>query len=176
MMTRRNFMGAGFGLAASGLILPTSVIAAPKDRTISIVNMHTGERISTTYWSNGKYLKNELADISKVLRDHRTGEIIAFDSRLFDFLGLIHEKVGSKNEFQIWSAYRSPKTNASLRSMGAAENSYHIRGKALDLNLPGTHLTNMKKAARSLRAGGVGFYPESKFIHLDTGPARSWHG
>ena len=148
------------------------------ERKLSFLNLHTGERIHTVYWAEGQYLPEGLSAINKVLRDHRTGETYDIDRDLLDMLQLLNYKMTSQNEFHVISGYRSPATNAALnaRSNGVAKRSLHMQGKAIDIRLPGHDLTNLRQAALSLQAGGVGYYPKSDFIHIDTGRVRQWGG
>ena len=128
------------------------------------------------YWANGKYDLNSLNEINHILRDHRTNDIYEIDAGLIDLLHNLHEITGSKSAFHIISAYRSPKTNKKLRqkSNGVAKRSLHLQGKAIDIRLPDIELKHLRDAAISLKAGGVGYYARSKFIHIDTGKPRSW--
>lgn len=179
MISRRQFL---LGSAVSGLTLLAAPsiaarTAAPVERKLSFYNLHTGESLNTTYWSKGKYIAAELADINKLLRDHRTGRIEAIDKRLLDQLFLLQQHAERSGIFHIISGYRSPATNAGLHQddkSGVAKRSLHMQGRAVDVRLPGIELKHLRKAALQLRAGGVGYYPESNFIHLDTGRVRYW--
>lgn len=187
-LDRRGFLKSGLvagAAAAAGLILPGSdafaaALAQPPGskggREISFVNVHTGERFSGEYWTTEKYLPDAFRAIKHVMRDHRTDEIFPIDPRLIDILFVLQHKLGSRRSFEILSGYRSPKTNAVLRrvSYGVAKKSLHMQGQAVDLRLPGISLAGLRRAAMSLQAGGVGFYPGSRFVHLDTGRVRHW--
>lgn len=175
--TRRSFIQAGAGLAASLLILPQPALAgSQQERKLSFHNTHTGEKTSAVYWADGDYLADGKQEIDEILRDHRTDEIYPIDTGLLDLLYLLRAEVEGKRAFEIISGYRSPATNAALRnnSSGVAKRSYHMQGKAIDIRLPGCDLENLHNAAISMRAGGVGYYPGSDFIHVDVGPYRSW--
>src|SRR4030065_63763 len=50
-----------------------------------------------------------------------------------------------------------------------ARDSLPTHGQAIDIRLSGVALADLHRAALGLRAGGVGNYPTSNFIHLDTG-------
>jgi len=117
-----------------------------------------------------------LRDINTVLRDHRSGDVYPIDTDLLDLLFALQATVGSRKAYEVISGYRSPATNASLRntSSGVAKRSYHMQGKAIDIRLPGCDLEQLHTAALSIKAGGVGYYPGSDFIHVDVGPLRSW--
>jgi len=167
-----------------GLLTTAWLAAAPVfanrqpvlERELRLSNTHTGERVSAVYWANGEYLESELDTINSVLRDHRSGDVHTIDTGLLDLLFVLNSLLDSRKPFQVISGYRSPATNAALRasSSGVARNSYHIQGKAIDIRLPGCELDDLHRAALSLAAGGVGYYPGSDFIHVDVGPVRSW--
>jgi len=110
------------------------------------------------------------------LRDHRTGDHHSMDPALFDLLHQVQARLECRGEFQIISGYRSPKTNKMLRrnSSGVAKRSMHMDGKALDIRLEGCDLKQLHRAAKSLKAGGVGLYTRSNFVHVDTGRVRYW--
>ena len=110
------------------------------------------------------------------MRDFRTGDIHAIDVRLLDLLVALHQRMGSARPFDVISGYRSPATNAMLaaESNGVAKHSLHMEGKAIDIRLGDRRLTDLQVAALSLRRGGVGYYPQSNFVHVDVGPPRSW--
>ncbi len=146
------------------------------ERTLKFINLHTDESLSCCYWSNGEHNQGGLSDINQILRDHRADESIAMDTRLLDFLYTLHQISGSKAPYHVISAYRSPKTNEKLRqqSNGVAKRSLHMQGKAIDVRLPDIKLAQLRDAALSLEAGGVGYYEKSNFLHLDMGKPRSW--
>ncbi len=145
-------------------------------RALAFVNTHTNERFNDTYWSAGTYVPEALAAINTVMRDHRTGEVYAMDPNLLDLLHRLHGLVDASAPFQIISAYRSPASNATLasRSNGVATRSLHMQGKAIDIRIAGIELTRLRDTAISMRAGGVGYYEASNFIHVDTGRVRRW--
>jgi uncharacterized protein YcbK (DUF882 family) len=175
MVDRRCFLKTSLGL---GLALAAGrVTARPADaRMLSVYNTHTGERARATYWADGMYVGDELLRLDRVLRDHRSNETAAMDPALFDILYDVQQATGARGDFHIISGFRSPATNRMLRqhSDGVAEHSLHTVGKAIDLRLPGYDLDALRRAARSLRAGGVGYYPRSQFVHVDTGRVRTW--
>jgi uncharacterized protein YcbK (DUF882 family) len=176
-MNRREFLRIGAGATATliarpGLAKPN----APLERSLGFYNTHTGEALKTVYWAEGTYQPEGLQEINRILRDHRTGDVHTMDKSLLDLLYLLQTKSGRKDKFHIISGYRSPATNSMLnaRSAGVAKRSYHMQGKAVDIRLPGYDLKKLHQAALALKAGGVGCYPSSNFIHVDVGPARSW--
>ena len=176
-ISRRGFLQTCLGTTAT-LATPSlwaSVHRTP-ERTLSFTNLHTGEKLRTTFWAEGDYIRDELKAINHVLRDHRSGDVHAMDPKLLDLLYLLQQSVAVKGAFHIISGYRSPATNRQLsaRSSGVAKKSLHMQGKAIDIRLPGCELKQLQKAALALQAGGVGYYPKSNFIHVDTGRVRRW--
>lgn len=178
-VTRRRFLALGVGVAATVLSGPTRAKAkAVPEKALSLYNMHTGERLRTVYWCRAGYVPEALSDISHLLRDHRTGEVHRIEPRLLDLLYRLTKAVDTKKDFHVVSGYRSPTTNAMLRSHGhgVAKNSLHMQGKAIDIQVPGRDPSVLRRAALSLRAGGVGYYPRPGFVHVDVGRVRYWSG
>ena len=174
--SRRKVLGFALPLAM-GLVASPALASLPRGvRSLSFKNLHTDEHVSTDYWADGWYNPDALAEINHVLRDFRTGEAHPIDPKLLDLLHQIRAKLDTDANFEIFSAYRSPKTNAALRrrSRGVARKSLHMQGKAVDVRLPGRRLRDVRRAAKALRAGGVGYYPRSGFVHLDVGRVRYW--
>ena len=181
--SRRGFLKIGF-MATAGLALPAVSLAkvtsrnAPSEKTLSLLNQHTGESLDNiVFWENGDYLNEGLETINYLCRDYRTGEIMPIDTRLLDLLYEINQKLPVSNpQHIIVSGYRSAKTNEKLRknSRRVAKKSYHLKGKALDIRCPDCDLRIIRKIALRLHMGGVGYYPRSQFVHIDTGPIRSW--
>ena len=177
LLSRRRFLQVSGGLAAGFLVAPAQAgLEHHGQRELALRNLHTGERLTRTYWADGEYLAEPLADIDHLLRDHRTDDVHPMDPQLLDVLHRLQQKVGSRRPFEIISGYRSPKTNAMLRgkSGGVAKKSLHMQGRAIDVRLPGQDLGKLRQAALSLKAGGVGYYPKSNFLHMDTGRVRHW--
>jgi uncharacterized protein YcbK (DUF882 family) len=165
--------------AGSGLVLPwadSAAAAGPPARQLKFYNLHTGESLSALYWEQGHYLAEGLAEIDHVLRDFRTGDVHPIDPYLLDLLHGLRLAMAYDGPVHVISGYRSPKTNAMLaqRSGKVAKNSYHVKGMAIDLRLPGRRLEDVREMAVRLGGGGVGFYPDSEFVHMDTGPVRAW--
>ncbi len=175
---RRRFLGLTIAAAASLAVPPAFAnLGHMKERRLSFHNLHTGERVSAVYWSQGIYVEDGLAEINHVLRDFRNDQVTQMDPQLMDLLHQLRTTVGVTNKpFEIISGYRSPATNAMLRakSSGVAKRSLHMEGKATDIRIAGLDLGHLRKAALSLKAGGVGYYPKSGFVHVDTGAVRSW--
>ncbi|MDP5290691.1 DUF882 domain-containing protein [Oceanimonas sp. CHS3-5] len=173
---RRFLLGLG-GLGAAALVpTPAEASLSAPVRKLSLHNLHTGEKVSARFWEEGQYIDDGLASFNEVMRDFRSNEVHRIDPKLFDQLFLLQHRLGKQGEIQIISGYRSPKTNAMLRrtSSGVAKKSYHMKGQAIDLRMPGVELAHLRNAARKMAVGGVGYYPSSNFVHLDTGPVRSW--
>jgi uncharacterized protein YcbK (DUF882 family) len=176
-LDRRRFLKLGLLAAA----LPRAAFgAAPSagERRITLHNLHTGETVDLPYWIAGDYVAESLAAIDRVLRDHRTGEVHAIAPRLLDLLHRVQATVGSERPFEVISGYRSPASNLMLtkHSSGVARRSLHMDGKAVDVRLPGVPLADLRRAGLTLQGGGVGYYPESNFVHLDVGRVRTWGG
>ncbi|WPM31931.1 YcbK family protein [Hydrogenobacter sp. T-2] len=144
-------------------------------RYLDLYSLNTGESLRSAYWIDGEYIESSLREINWLLRDYRSGEVAQIDVGLLDLLYLI-TKLSERERVEVISGYRSPSTNAYLSRVrkGVARDSYHTRGKAIDIRLQGMNLSRLRDLAISLRAGGVGYYPRSGFVHLDTGPFRYW--
>lgn len=179
---RRAFLGLGAAAAAAAL-MPSRLEAAPAarlpERTLSFFHTHTGERLKVAYCCGGQYRPERLQEVNHLLRDFRVNEARAIEPKLLD---LLYELVGTLNTdqpFHVISGYRSPRTNAMLRgrggaTTGVASHSLHMVGQAIDIRVPGVRLDRLREAARSLRIGGVGFYPDLDFVHVDIGRVRVW--
>lgn len=185
-MNRRRFLGFGAAAAAAALIparaqgaVADRSSAKPIERVLSFFNTHTGERLRTAYCCNGNYEPQALQAINHILRDFRANEIKPIDPGLLDLLHELGGTLETDQPFHIISGYRSPHTNTMLRTRGGAQTgvasgSLHMVGKAIDIRVPGVKLDHLRSAARSLKLGGVGFYPSSNFVHVDTGRVRFW--
>jgi len=183
-VSRRRFLGFG-AVAAAATLAPPRVVAATSvrrpapERTLSFFNTHTGERLKTAYCCGGEYQPEALNQIDHILRDFRANEIKSIDPHLLDLLHELGGTLETDQPFHIISGYRSPRTNTMLRERGGAvtgvaSHSLHMDGKAIDIRLPGVTLDDLRSAARSLKLGGVGYYPASNFVHVDTGRVRFW--
>jgi len=176
--TRRQLLIGGASLALSiAALRPAAAGTRPAtERRLAFRNLHTEEQLETVYWRDGDYDATALDAINHILRDHRTGEIKDIDPNLLDSLDRLQDELGTREPFQIISGYRSPKTNARLAgsSDGVAKRSLHVEGKAIDVRLASCDIATLRDAALALRAGGVGYYPKSDFVHLDIGRVRAW--
>jgi len=173
---RRSFIK--LGLLAPVLPRPASatVQRSTAERRLGFHNLHTEEKIDRAYWIEGGYVAESLADINRVLRDHRTDQVAAIDPQLLDLLHRVKLELGATGPFEVISGYRSPASNQMLTAStpGVAQRSLHMDGKAIDVRLPGFPLADLNQPALRLRGGGVGYYPESNFVHLDVGRIRTW--
>lgn len=178
---RRRFLRHGLQLAGAMALMPAGVRAAlpaQGERALALVHTHTQERIEIVYAQGERYLAQGLAALNTFLRDHYTGEVGVIDPRLLDLLHGLQRTLGSERPYEVISGYRCPATNERLRTArsgsGVASQSLHTRGCAIDVRLPGTALADLRDAALELAAGGVGYYPGSRFVHVDTGRVRRW--
>ena len=179
-VNRRRFLKCGIH-ATVACLCPLPAIAAiesflsPK-RTLSFYNTHTEESLDVCYYIQGQYQSMALKNINHILRDHRKGEIKSIDMDLLNYLYSIRKKLNTSEPLHIISGYRSPETNEYLyrNNKGVAKNSLHMYGKAIDFRLPDISLPVLFRTAIVLKAGGVGYYPRSNFIHIDTGRVRFW--
>lgn len=173
---RRTLKFAAMALFAPALLLSRREAAASNRRALAFVHTHTGERLDIVYAEHGDYVPDALASIDRLLRDHRTGDIHAIDPALLDQLAALATSTGTRRPYEVICGYRCPATNAMLRERGhdVARASLHLSGQAIDLRLSDIPLATLRDAALSLAAGGVGYYPGSNFVHLDSGRIRRW--
>lgn len=179
--SRRTFLKTtfvGMALLGSRLVLPDEVTAQPvRSRQLRLFNRNTHERMTVRYQSqSGRYDQDALQDLNYVLRCHHSDQVCEMDVQLLDYLNQIVSLVGPGKEVHVFSAYRSPTYNDLLvrTGKGAAPNSFHTTGQALDIAIPGVRLTQVWRAATKLQLGGVGNYRRRGFIHIDSGPVRLW--
>lgn len=175
---RRKWLTLG-GAALGIALLPKQAMASlstSRPRVLTLNNLHTGETLKTQFFNGKSYDKDELSRLNHFFRDFRANKIKSIDPRLFDQLYRLQAMLDTRKPVQLISGYRSLATNNSLRehSRGVAKHSYHTLGQAMDFHIEGISLSNVRKAALSMRTGGVGYYPSSNFVHIDTGPARHW--
>ncbi len=182
-LARRGLLRTGLAMAAGAATLshaiPALAFADSKGaRRLGFKHLHTGETLDVAYWENGAYVPDALGAVNHVLRDWRTGETHVIEPKLLDLLTALQARLGKDEHFDVICGYRSPATNAMLhdRSSEVATHSLHMVGQAIDIHLPGVELANLRDAAMSLGLGGVGYYPESDFVHVDIGRVRHWGG
>lgn len=174
--TRRQFLTAA-AIAGAAVLLPRPLQARGAPRSLDFLNTHTGETLlDLEYFTGAGYVPSALEEVNHCLRDWRTDEVHPIDPALLDYLHGLVQATGSRRPFEIISGYRSPATNAMLRSQSSkvSANSLHMQGRAIDIRLPDVPLDRLRRAALSLRKGGVGYYPSSNFVHVDTGRVRTW--
>ena len=193
---RRQFLRRAVKLTAGGVALPfagaakaaypqrpvqssASVVVSGEQRVLAFNHTHTRERIDLAYAVNDQYVPDALRTLNRFLRDHYSGTVGEMDPQLFDLLHQVRHVLGGKAlpAFEVISGYRCPETNNHLRNSrggGVAKRSLHMEGKAIDVRLPGVPLAELRDAASSLDAGGVGYYPSEQFVHIDTGKVRRW--
>jgi uncharacterized protein YcbK (DUF882 family) len=175
-LDRRMFLRSlGVSTLALGSMGAASARMRDK-RLLSFDHTHTGESLSVVYFQEGTYQAPGLERINHLLRDFRTEEVHPIDPRTLDILFDLQTLADRDEPFQVISGYRSPQTNAALRgrSSGVAEHSLHMQGRAIDVRLGGFSTRRLHELARQMGRGGVGFYPQSDFVHLDNGPVRFW--
>jgi uncharacterized protein YcbK (DUF882 family) len=173
--SRRRFLKFGLAAIASAAVWPAEARLMDR-RRLSFENLHTGERLDTVYWVNGAYQPGALHAINVLLRDFRNGEVYPIDRKLLDLLVQLQSRLHSTAPIQVISGYRSPETNAMLASYsdGVAAGSLHMSGMAIDIRVPGRSLRQVHRVALDMDEGGVGYYPRSDFVHVDTGRVRRW--
>lgn len=173
--SRRRALRLGMA-GLTGLLVPARRAAAADARILALRSLHTGEFVRATYWAAGRYVRDGLIEIDRLLRDHRSNTVHPIDRRLLDVLGALRDRLETREAFEVISGYRSPGTNAKLvaTTSGVASTSLHVAGMAVDIRVPGRPLAAVRDAAKALGAGGVGYYLDSNFVHVDVGRVRYW--
>ncbi len=175
---RRSFLRGVIGGAGVLALAPELVNAAfLRDRALLFHNPNTGETVREVYWTPREgYIRESVNTISYDLRDHHNDQVRLFDTNVLDQLYALQMQMPVSRPIHIISAYRSPSTNGWLseRGRGVAHNSFHMQAMALDIRYPDRRISDLYQVARALGAGGVGYYPRSNFIHIDSGPVRYW--
>jgi uncharacterized protein YcbK (DUF882 family) len=175
--SRRQFLKIA-GVLSLSTLFPNILLSSDKiyEKSIALHSIHTGESLNTIFWAEGKYDLNAIYDINHILRDFRTNISTNMDIELIELLYNIKHVTNSSRFFEVISGYRHPSSNLLLHktTSGVANKSLHMEGKAIDINMPGINLKDLHKIAMNIRAGGVGYYPDSNFIHVDTGRIRAW--
>ena len=176
--SRRGFLKwAAGGIGALALAPELLKAAVLSERYLLLHNPNTSESIRRVYWTPREgYIREAISEISWALRDHHNNQVKSFDPNVFDQLYALQVQLGLGQPINVISGYRSPSTNWMLceSSRRVARNSYHMQAMALDVRVPGGRAWDLCQAARSLGAGGVGYYPRANFIHIDSGPVRYW--
>lgn len=176
-------MAVGVGLLASGgtvsaIAGAASALDQGTSRALHLVNAHTWEKLDIVYYTHGVYIDESVEQINHLMRDHRVNKATHMDPVLLDQLLRLSQSLNTSERIHVLSGYRTPETNAKLRkrSSGVAKYSLHMEGKAADIYVPGIETQQLQLAALDLKAGGVGYYPKSNFVHMDTGMIRQWGG
>ena len=178
---RRRWLKHSLALGSAAALLPLATPSAQAilagSRDIAMSHLHTRERIATVYAVGEHFVPEALGSLDHFLRDHYNGEVGRMDPQLYELLQRVRRELGGSGPFEIISGYRSPRTNEHLRATrggGVARRSLHMDGRAIDVRLPGVSLSDLRDAAVSMKAGGVGYYPRDNFVHVDTGQVRRW--
>lgn len=147
-------------------------------RRVHMYSGRSGESVNAIYWVDGEYIPEVVKEISHFMRDLRVDATIDMNPHNLDIIAATHRLLDVQEPYMLLSGYRTPKTNAMLRSEshGVAKNSLHVQGMAADLRLKSRSVKQMAKAAEACAAGGVGHYYHSNFVHMDCGPVRTWAG
>ncbi len=176
-LTRRGLIGGAAALAAGAVAIgPEIAEAGPTRRTLQLYNPRTREGLEFIYRDGRRYSRNGLRKFAHIMRDWRTGDERRIDPQLADYLYSMQRWLGARGPIHIVSGYRSPSTNAMLarKSRGVAKNSYHVKGMAVDIKIPGYSVRSIARAAEAMKLGGVGRYSRSSFVHIDTADFRTW--
>lgn len=180
LKSRRLFLkGLAYGsaVAASGVSgIANAALFKQQPRKLALYNLHTEEKLTMTYFEGGHYVTGAMQEINYLLRDHRSGDVHKMDPQLFNLLFDLQAMLGGNKTFQVISGYRSPATNAMLNrnSTGVATKSLHMLGQAMDIRIEGVDSKIIQQASIAMKRGGVGYYPKSDFVHVDTGRVRTW--
>jgi uncharacterized protein YcbK (DUF882 family) len=164
-------------LITSNVHTAAATVAAAPEYRLRLFHTHTGERLDIVYRRGDSYVPEALAELNHYLRDHRTGAVLAYDPRVFDLLHDIDTKLGRPDgEIDVVCGYRTPWSNEFLRTHGhgVALHSLHMQAMAIDIRMPGVESSNLRDAALALHRGGVGYYAQSNFVHVDVGRVRRW--
>lgn len=174
--SRRQIIRTTGAILTAAAFPGQAIFATPEQRRLRLYHAHTREKLDVVYYQDDAYQPDALNAINHLLRDFRSREEHRIDVGLLDILYAIRERMLSNGDFQVISGYRSPATNEMLRRTtdGVAKLSLHMQGRAIDVRLTDVTTKKLRQAALDLRRGGVGYYPESDFVHLDTGRVRTW--
>lgn len=174
-LSRRQALRMGTLFIATSLS-PSLGWSHHTERSLKLHNALTGEHLEVEYWVEGEFVPDALKALDHFLRDPHNGKVTEIDPKLFHFIYDIAKKLGVEDTINVISGYRSPTTNDRLRrrNSAAAKGSFHVKGKAVDMRIPGHSAKSIRRVALELKQGGVGYYPRSRYVHIDTGPVRSW--
>ena len=176
-ISRRSFLKKSALITGAAIVTGDELFASSSDvKTLQLHNIHQNRTYQASFYEKDAYKLSGLFEVNKAFIDHRAHEITRIDIDLINLMYDISQHVGLDKKFNVISGYRSKNTNAKLRKRmsGVAKDSFHMKGKAVDIYVPGVSLRKLKDTAVGLRAGGIGYYPKSNFLHIDVGPVRSW--
>jgi uncharacterized protein YcbK (DUF882 family) len=178
-LTRRSFL-----LQTTQIVLGLGVVSVPSigcakaldKRALSFIHTRTQQELTLTYASGKTYDRNALAQINQFLRDYQTGQVHVIDPKLLDILWAVQQELGRKGVYEVISGYRSPRTNKGMRRTdhSVASHSLHMKGQAIDIQFSGAGIAQIHQCAMAMQTGGVGYYPQAGFVHLDSGAFRTW--
>lgn len=174
-LNRRQILHMGTLFIATSLS-PSLGWSHHLQRSLKLHNALTGENLKVEYWADGEFVPDALKELNRFLRDPHNGKVTEIDPKLFHFIYEIARELEANDTINIMSGYRSPATNDRLRrrNSAAAKGSFHVKGQAVDIRIPGHNTKSVRRVALDLKQGGVGYYPRSRYVHIDTGPVRSW--
>jgi len=176
-VSRRSFLKKSAIITGAAMMSQSEILAsAGEKKTLKLYNVHLNKTFYAPFFEKNYYKLSGLFEVNKAFVDYRAKEMTRIDVKLVNLMYEIKQHIGYDKQFNIVSGYRSPATNAALRKSheGVAKNSYHIKGKAVDIYVPNVSLKKLKDIAVGLGKGGVGYYPSSNFVHVDVGPVRTW--
>jgi len=177
---RRLFLArlcASIAVALMPLRVATPISPTGREFRLRFYHTHTGKRLDIVYRQGNTYLPESLSRLDEYLADHRTGEVHHYDPRVFDLLHDLGDNLGHpEDEIEVICGYRSRESNEFLHAHdhGVAVHSLHMEGLAIDIRMPGVKTSDLRDAALALHRGGVGYYPNSDFVHVDIGRVRRW--
>ncbi|MDW8259333.1 MAG: DUF882 domain-containing protein [Gammaproteobacteria bacterium] len=172
-------MLTGFAALGAGWALPRAGRAHGGRDWLELRSLHTDEECAAPLRdAEGNWLDTSFARFDWLLRDHRNDAVCAMSRPLLQQLVELAALLGVEARYEVISGYRSPQTNAALRSAGrgVAEHSLHTQGMAIDVRLRGVACAELRDAALLAARGGVGYYARPEFVHLDVGRVRAWTG
>jgi uncharacterized protein YcbK (DUF882 family) len=185
--SRRDFLKVSSIFLASGILTQAQAkkidiekLFAFKNETkkLHLYSVNSRKTINIEYYENGKYIKEGLNEIYKLMGDRRTGEVAAIDKNLIESMYDVQTKLNTSKPITILSGYRSLETNMkmAMKHTGVSTDSYHTKGKAVDLYVQGISMGEIHSIVNKVHTGGIGYYPTSGFVHMDAGPSRTWRG